>query len=68
MDEHLEQVIQSGASVTLYIEQELSISYVSIEDDHIGCLRFNFNPDFPQDAKQFYLALIEVRSIIQEDE
>ncbi len=66
MDEHMEGTTQSGADVVLYIEQELGISYVSIEATHIGFLRFNFNPDFPDDAKRFYTSLVEVRSIISE--
>lgn len=66
MDEHTEGNTQSGASVVLYIEQEVGVCYVSIESDHLGYLQFNFNPDFPQDAKQFFSALLEVRSIIQE--
>ena len=66
MDEHIEGTTQSGAKVTLYIGQELNISYVSIEDEHIDFIRFNFNPDFPQDAKAFYTALLEVRSIVMD--
>jgi hypothetical protein len=69
MDEdiHLEGQTESGADIVLYVEQEASVSYVSVEADHIGYLRFNFNPDFPQDARRFYDALLNVRSIIAED-
>ena len=66
-DEHMEGNTQSGADVVLYVEPEADCCYVSIESSLLGYVRFNFNPDFPQDAKQFYLALLEVRSIIQED-
>jgi hypothetical protein len=62
----MEGTTQSGAKVALYIEQELGVSYVSVEAGHIGFLRFNFNSDFPQDAKAFYQALLEVRSIVKE--
>jgi len=66
MNEHLTGFTHSGAEIELYIEQESSVSYVSIQTQHIGYLQFNFNPDFPEDAKKFFLALCEVRSIIQE--
>ncbi len=68
MDEdiHLEGQTESGAAIVLYVEQEASMSYVSIEAEHLGYLRFNFNPDFPADARRFYDALLNVRSIIEE--
>jgi hypothetical protein len=65
-DTHLTGMTWDGKEIELYIEQDVSVSYVSIQTQHIGYLRFNFNPDFPEDAKKMFLALCEVRSIIQE--
>jgi len=65
--EQLTGFTQSGAEIELYVEQDLDVSFVSIQAHHIGFLRFNFNPDFPEDAKKFFLALCEVTNIIQED-
>lgn len=65
--EHLTGLTHDGQEIELYVEQEVSVAYVSIQTEHIGYLQFNFNPDFPEDAKKMFLALCEVRSIIQED-
>ena len=67
MDEHLEGQTESGAAIELYTEQEARVSYVSLDAEHLSfLLRFNFNPDFPQDARAFYDALLKVTSIIEE--
>lgn len=66
MDEHIEGTTQSGDAITLYVEQEANNCYVSIESDALGYVQFNFNPDFPQDAKAFYAALVQVQSIHSE--
>ncbi len=65
--EHLTGFTHNGDEVELYVEQEANTSYVSIQSSELGYLQFNFSPDFPQDAKQFFIALCEVRNIVQED-
>jgi len=62
-DIHMEGQIEGGTEVVLYVEQEASLSYVSIESPAIGYIQFNFNPDFPQDAKRFYEAIMLVKSM-----
>ena len=65
-DIHLEGQMQSGEDIVLYTEQEANISYVSIESEHLGYLQFHFNPDFPQDARAFWDALLNVRGLMVE--
>lgn len=64
--EHLTGFTQSGADVELYVDQEAGNCYVSIESPDLGYLQFHFNSDFPQDAKAFFIAACEIRSIVQE--
>jgi len=67
LSEYVEGRARRFAYVELYVEQDSDICLVRISADHLGLLlRFNFNPGSPQDAKQFYTALLEARSIIAE--
>jgi hypothetical protein len=62
-DEHMTGTTQNGDEVVLYVEQVVKACYVSIDSQELGYIQFNFNPDFPQDAKTFFDALLNVQSI-----
>ena len=50
----------NGVEVSCKIDPEKSEAIVEYEE----YLRFLFNPDFPQDAKAFFEALLKVRGIV----
>ena len=62
-DMYLTGYTASGDDIELYVEQDASVSYVSITSADFGYIQFNFNPDFPDDAKKCFLAFCELRSI-----
>jgi hypothetical protein len=62
-DTHMTGYTPQGDDIELYTEQAAQVCYVSLTGVDLGYIQFNFNPDFPADARKFYLALCEIISI-----
>ena len=51
----------NGIEITCLVNQEKGEAYVELESD--PAMRFSFNPDFPEDARAFFVALCNVTKI-----
>ena len=67
-DTHATGVTQEGDEIEIYVEQDVSVSYVCITTpdgvpSKFSSIKFEFNPDFPTDAEKFFSAAAEITHI-----
>ena len=65
MDIHLTGYMEGDGSIELecYVDQEAGVAYVGIESPAHPYVRFDTNPDFPEDARKLFEALCVVREL-----